>query len=520
MIKRIIPLLPLFALASCIENDIPYPRIQQNILTLAADGEIAPATINNDKLKAEVYLGENVNPHAVKFTQFTISEEGESSVNLLEGVYDLTRPLTLTLSRFQDYEWTVSAVQEIERYCTFAGQIGATAVDLPGKRVVLYVPSNIDRSSLELTSIKLGPAGETQMVPDLRAGQRLDVREPLKVNVTSWGYTETWTIYVDVTEAIVSTTQADAWVNVIWAYGAAPADAVNGFEYRRTGDADWIRVPEEYVSHNEGAFSCRIPHLQPLTSYDVRAVSDDNKGNEMSVTTGAAELLPDANFDEWWLNGKVWCPWPQGGTSWWDTGNTGASTLGQSNVTPSDDTPTGTGKSVKLETKFVGIGSLGKLAAGSIFSGNFRRVDGTNGILDFGRPWSARPTRLKGYYKYNPATINYASSEFEYLMGRPDSCHIWVALIDQDTPWEIRTNPRNRHLFNKKDPAVIAYGELSRGTATDGWESFTVELQYRDTGRVPKFLLVVSAASKYGDYFTGGTGSTLWVDDYRLDYDY
>ena len=50
--------------------------------------------------------------------------------------------------------------------------------------------------------------------------------------------------------------------------------------------------------------------------------------------------------------------------------------------------------------------------------------------------------------------------------------------------------------------------------------SFEVELQYKATNRRPKYLIVVCAASKYGDYFTGGTGTTLYVDDLSLSYDY
>ena len=168
----------------------------------------------------------------------------------------------------------------------------------------------------------------------------------------------------------------------------------------------------------------------------------------------------------------------------------------------------------------MGIGAIGKLAAGSIYSGSFRKVDGTNGILDFGRPWNVRPTKLKGFYKFSNTDINYASEEFKDLMGRPDTCQIWIALTDMDAPCEIRTNPKNRQLFDRNAPGVIAYGEFARGVASDGWRPFEVELQYKATNRRPKYLIVVCAASKYGDYFTGGTGTTLYVDDLSLSYDY
>ncbi len=148
------------------------------------------------------------------------------------------------------------------------------------------------------------------------------------------------------------------------------------------------------------------------------------------------------------------------------------------------------------------------------------KVDGTNGILDFGRPWNLRPTKLKGYYQYKTADIDYASAELEYLKGRPDSCHIYVALTDWTAPFEIRTNPKNRNLFDKNADYVIGYGELVFGGTMDGYQPFEIEINYRSTSRVPSYMQITAAASKYGDYFTGGAGAVLYVDEFSFDYDY
>lgn len=506
--------------AGCIKNDLPYPRIQQNILSLAVPDQTTPAEIDQNNLTATVYLPETTNPRRVTFSEFTYTTGAECSRNLLEGSYDLTEPLHLTLSLYQNYTWTINAVQHTERYFTLEGQIGETHIDVVGKRIVVYVPDTADLSRLKVTSIKLGPKGITTMTPALEADSVIDASKPLKIKVAYFGQVQEWTLYVDVTEALVTTTSADAWVNVIWAYGAAPEEADNGFQYREATSERWIDIPSSDIVKTGGVFSACIPHLRPLTKYVVRAVSDTNLGNEITVTTGTAVPLPDGSFDQWWLNGKIWCPWSQGGSPWWDTGNTGASTLGQSNVTPSDFTPAGIGQSAKLETRFVGIGAIGKLAAGSIFAGTFVKVDGTNGILDFGRPWEECPTRLKGYYNYTTSPINYANDEYKSLLGQPDTCQMWVALIDRPIPWQIRTNPKNRQLFDPTDPSVIAYGEFKSGTNSNGWQPFDIKLDYKATNRKPTYLLVVAAASKYGDFFTGGTGSVLYVDDFSLSYDY
>lgn len=510
----------LSGLSSCIKNDLPYPRIPQYILTLAAEGESKPASIDSINFSARVYLDEKVDIQNVKFTDFTITDGGSADPDLLTGTYDLSSPLIVTLSLYQDYPWIISAEQYIERYFDIEGQIGETVIDEVGRRILVRVPETSDLDNLKLTRIKLGPEGLTTMVPEITPG-KIDLARPLVIAVTCWGRTEDWTIYAEKTELIVQTTQVDAWSEVIWAYGAGPADVKNSFQYREASSSEWIDVAPEDVRQTQGAFSVCISHLKPLTDYVVRTKSGNDFGNEISVTTETTEVLPDGSFDQWWQDGRIWCPWNEGGERFWDTGNTGAATLGQSNVVPSDDTPPGvSGQSAKLETKFVGIAGIGKLAAGSIYTGSFRKVDGTNGILDFGRPWTVRPTKLRGFMKYITAPINYTNTEYKYLMDRPDSCHIYVAMTDWANPYEIRTNPRNRQLFNANSPEVIAYGELILGHDTDGWQEFEIRLNYRSTSRRPRYIQITCAASKYGDFFTGGTGACLYVDQFSLHYDY
>lgn len=510
----------LLSLAGCIKNDLPYPRIVQNILELAVEGESKAAYIDSVSQEATVYLEETTDIQNVRFTSFEISPGGHSDVNLLDGTYDMSQPLYVQLSRFQEYLWKVSAVQEIERYFEVDGEIGASIVDPVAHRVVVHMPEGTDLSDLRLLRAKLGPAGITTYSPALEPG-KLNLYYPFRVEVTAWGRTEIWTIYAEISEMIVSTSQVDAWSQVIWAYGSGPADVRNGFQYRKGGASDWTDVPEADVIQTQGAFSCRIAHLEPLTDYEVRAVSGENVGNIVSVTTQATADIPNGDFEDWNKTSKgMWCPWAEGGTSFWDTGNTGTMTLGANNTVPSEHTPTGTGLSAEMNTKFVGIGVIGKLGAGSIFTGQFVRVDGTNGILGFGRPWNLRPTKLKGYYQYQGVDIDYVSTELQALKGRPDTCQVYVALTDWTAPYEIRTNPKNRQLFDKNADYVIGYGELLDAGTMSGFEPFEIEIKYRDTSRVPGYIVITCCASKYGDYFTGGNGSKLWVDQLSFSFDY
>ena len=145
---------------------------------------------------------------------------------------------------------------------------------------------------------------------------------------------------------------------------------------------------------------------------------------------------------------------------------------------------------------------------------------GKYGILKFGREFTQRPTRLTGYFKYNCAPISHTSKEFTHLKEKPDTGTIYIALADWSEPLEIRTNPNNRQLFDYNAPEIIAYGALEWGHSVEEYTAFDIELNYRDTQRQPRYILVVGSASKYGDYFTGGNGSVLYIDDLKLHYDY
>lgn len=511
----------LMGMSSCIHNDLPYPKITQTITSLAVEGQSRDAYIDSLGLKATVYLEEDTDIENVKFTQFTISIDGEADMNLLEGTYNLTKPLYLTITRFQSYIWEITAVQNIERYFSVEGQVGESVIDPVACRVIVYLPELMDLTKVKIETVKLGPEGITTYNPALFDGATIDLTHPLRIEVTAHGRTEYWTIYAELVEQTVGTENAVAWSEVVWVYGSCEADKTGSFQYKQSDSDEWLDVDDSWVTQNGGALSCYIPHLQPITSYDVRAVSGSEFGNTVTVITDDTMDLPDGSFDQWWLkDNKIWCPWDEGGTPYWDTGNTGAATLGQSNVVPTDHTVTGRGQAAELNTKFVGIFGLGKLGAGSIYTGSFAKVDGTNGILDFGRQFTLRPTKLKGYYQYKTAIIDYTNSEWTDLKGRPDTCHIYIALTDWTAPYEIRTNPNNRQLFDKDAPYVIAYGELLYSGTMDNYEPFEIELNYRDYFTKPSYIQITCAASKYGDYFTGGNGAVLYVDEFSLDYDY
>lgn len=503
---------------SCIANDIPYPRIQPNFLTINAEGQSQGSAIDTVSRVVTLTFPEEIDIYNVNITDYTLTPNSYIVGDSITGGLDLSRPKIVTLRLYQNYDWQIKAVQNIERYFSISGQVGASIIDVAAHRVVAYISEKVDIHSVLVESIKLGPEGST-MTPDFN-GIRVDFSKDQYVDVYNHGRLEEWKIFVIPTASTVTTARVDSWTSVAWVYGEAEVGKNNGFEYRIAGDTQWTIVPEEWITADGGSFYARLIHLSPQTKYEVRAYSDAEYGETLEFMTGSVVQVPNTNLDEWWLNGKVWNPWPEGGEQYWDTGNKGATTLGTSNSMPTDDTSSGSGWAAKLETRFVGIGSIGKLAAGNIFVGRYVRTDGTNGVLSMGRPFSERPTKVRGYLKYMTAPISSTTQGFGDLAGRPDTCVVWCSLIDSAEPFEIRTNPNNRQIFEPSLPIVVAYGKIQFGEDVPDYIPFEFELKYNATNRKPTYILLTASASKYGDYFTGGNGAVLYVDDLELIYDY
>ena len=370
-------------ITGCIKNDIPYPRIQANFLTFSVEGESQAAVIDSATRVISLTLGEEVDIYSVNVAGYTVTPGARVEDGVLDKPLNLSRPVAVSLSIYQEYWWVIKATQNIERYFNVSGQIGTSVIDVPAHRVIVTMPDGADLANLRGTSMQRGAGGST-VSPEI-SGSSISLKSPLEITVTSYGREEIWTIYAEVTASTVTTVRADAWTNVAWIYGQAQEGKDNGFEYRRGDSDEWQRVPADWITYDGGDFTARLVHLDPDTEYAARAYSDTEYAAEVVFTTGSVVQVPNSDFENWWLNGKIWNPWAEGGESYWDTGNKGATTLGPSNTQPTTDTPTGTGRAAMLETRFVGLGTLGKLAAGNIFTGLYVRTDGTNGVLSFGR---------------------------------------------------------------------------------------------------------------------------------------
>lgn len=546
MIKKLLyTTLCLLALHGCkIENDIPYPIEEAEISAFEVEGQCnapegAPAAgINKNECTVTLYVDDTVDLTELRIMRFSISPEGAEIIadandcvdadrfptsgfeipdNLADTRMDFSSPVEFTLRTYQDYRWTVNVTQVIDRQVDVEGMVNEV-IDAENHRAIIYVSKEQSLSNIQIHALNLeGPSG--QITPDPAVVHNFTSPQKFMVS-RGWEpdvYRE-WTVYVyhatetaSAASVFPMTTRATLTGNIV--SGKRPE-----IEYKQANASSWSTLPASNVSVNGSRYTASFFGLTGSTTYRYRVTVDGVAGAEQSFTTAPATPLENGSFDNWSSktanNGTLWQPWST--TSFWDTGNKGATTIGDSNSIPTDETCNGSGKAASLETKWVVM----KLAAGNIFTGSYVRTDGTNGILSFGREFKAFPTKLRINYKYTSSTINRIGDEdLNYLMGRADSCHIYIALADWDAPYEIRTRKTERQLFNKNDTHVIAYAEYISGNSDTQYQQRDLVLDYRYTNRTPKYILIVATASKYGDYFTGGDSSKLLIDNFELIYE-
>ena len=244
-----------------------------------------------------------------------------------------------------------------------------------------------------------------------------------------------------------------------------------------------------------------------------------------SFTTEEATALYNGNFDLWYQAGKTWYT-GESGKSFWDTSNPGTTQgLGAAvNINPTQGNTnvvhTQGGKSAELKSQF-----KVKFAAASLYTGSFGELVGMNGAkINFGQLFTSRPTALHGFFQYAPATVGYVGDNQPtgtIAKGDPDVCSIYIALAKKS--YTVDNTKVETFIQFKTDNNIIAYGELplKECVSTNGtWKEFTIDLEYKTLEKPnDMYLIVVASASKYGDYFTGGDGSILYVDDFELIYD-
>ena len=317
----------------------------------------------------------------------------------------------------------------------------------------------------------------------------------------------------------------------------ASEDAVNpGVRYREAGTSDWQEVYLGNASSLVRKASRKAPaesyvsltELKPSTRYEIQAIADGFNSESRYITTESVFAIPNSSMEEWSnyvSNRNVLMPSADGQSTFWDTGNHGAAKA-SAVLTESSSVMSHSGSvCASLTTKFASILGIGKLAAGNLFAGTYVKTDGTDGVLEFGRQYDgSHPSSMRLWVNYRPKVgVNKKGADSSYIAeGALDEGQIYVALSTE--PVEIRTKKSDRKLFDPNENCIVAYGEYTfkEDYGADGsLQQLDIPIQYYDKARTvkPLYLIIVCSASKYGDYYSGGEGSQMYVDDFELIYE-
>lgn len=515
----------LFLLNGCINNDVPFPIISGEVTSISIEG-VNDVTIEASKRLITGTVGENIDIRQLLIESVSITEDSRMIDNYTHQEVDPDTPYMLDLTQgsgnyavstdpaytftvvtYQDYVWTLNLTQPIERYVEVPNQLGTAQFSATGNRVTVYVSEGYDLQNVTINRFKLGPAHAT-VSPDPSSVK--DFRTPQKFTLTYFDIVEEWTVIFEESQQYVYNVQSDPWASFSYlsAEGLTSAGQC-GFKVREAGSSgDWTEATDIVVS--SGVFTGYIDGLTPSTTYTVRAYAGEYTGEDVTFTTDAAHAIPNLNFDTWTLDGNTWYPNETAANSWWATGNKGVTgfTTKPSNSAPTEDAISG--YAVRMESVTV---TLVGLAAGNIFAGDYETNIGSPAkSAIFGRPFTGRPLKLSGYYKYTPATVTHQGGNGNTTphpgeLNTPDHCTVYIRLED----WEGAT-------VRPAVPKIIAYGGFESNQNVPSYTRFELDIEYYDTKTKPTHVILVASSSRYGDDFCGGDGSVMYVDEFELHY--
>lgn len=304
-----------------------------------------------------------------------------------------------------------------------------------------------------------------------------------------------------------------------------------GFNYREKGAADWTFVAG---TNNGTTLTATVDNLKFGTPYEYCAVAGGYTSPAKELTTLTPPQLPNASFEQTsTTSDKALMFSADPNDFYWDSGNHGSQKMSK-NVTEVTTKYFHSGKQgLCLHSQFVGFGSYaGKFAAGNIFVGKYLATEGMDGVLGWGRPFNCpiRPKALKVWARYEPVNITHddTSALPSVSKGDPDNGIVYIALVTDQTmsynsetwPQIVKTSSSSRQLFDPSGSNVVAYGEhvFTSATTEPGLVEITIPLNDVNPSLTVSNIIIVASASRYGDYFVGGNGSLLYLDDFELVY--
>lgn len=218
---------------------------------------------------------------------------------------------------------------------------------------------------------------------------------------------------------------------------------------------------------------------------------------------------------------------------WWSNGNPGfkmvASNKPANNYPTTIDEEGLSGRCIKLTTRDTGI--FGKMAgmpiaAGSIFLGEFDNTNAMKAPLEatkFGLQIAqGKPATLTGYYKYTPGA-KFTDKNKNAVENRRDACAIYSVVFEVDPENFVPLNGSNITSSDR----IVLIAEIKNPEEPAEWTEFNIPFEpkngkkfdYNKLANNEYAITVVASSSKDGAFFEGAIGSTLLVDEIKIDWE-
>ena len=407
---------------------------------------------------------------------------------------------------------------------------------------------------------------KTGTISDIEPGKvyRMNIRYTIKDGDLEFTITvdRTTDVYDDIIVfEPVSTGLSASSIFEIWAGHATVHADVDPAEYEgalvqfaySAGGSEWTTVDAEDAG--EGSWKAVLTGLTPGTEYAYKLlVNGEQQGEPLTFTTESAPKIPNGSFEyasfvtgaEYYKFYDPDCGVEEGSFKFWGSGNGDEDAPGSASykviTTIDKENKVHGNQSVLAQSQWAVV----KFAAGNIFTGTFAGLVGTEGgKVNFGRPWTTRPTALKLYCKFTTGAINRVSkipAGVDIVQGQTmDEAEIKFAIGNwtqrayggtADSPVQVNTTDESTFIDYTTDPSTIAYGNLilhHDGYELNGaekvsyntgeWNEYIIPLDYKTLTAFPTHIIVSAASSRFGDYFTGCDSSKLWIDAVELIYE-
>jgi hypothetical protein len=200
----------------------------------------------------------------------------------------------------------------------------------------------------------------------------------------------------------------------------------------------------------------------------------------LALVVSSQTQIPEGGFENWTPNSSGTYSEPSG--NWWTTLNPLASVGAPVTTAPTSDAHSGE-LAARLET--VQWGDF--LISGLLSSGEFVFEEP---FIKQGRPFSDKPSKFKGWYKYTPV--------------QGDSAGIGAILTRYNTSTQ------------QKD--TIADAVIAVSSNITSYTEFVIDFEYTIPDLTPDTIIVVFTSSGDASNLQGQDGSVLIIDDIILEY--